>query len=602
MKYRETSQLLMPSHKDSNTPGYDLYPAFPLEPGAIGVGIEVLADWILAHPRVTLDGFCGVMWDDLRDRLDRVFGQSDTHATWFPVADCLRPVDEIERLVSPFLGGDDPLFGTRFTRAIEDFFDPESLDRLRQTLNESPGPDKPIRILYGCGAGLVEWDSALAYLDLPKNELQFRARAGLPTNLGRAHPATPKAAYKRSYFVDWPALGRHKAALLPRLDLIVDTQRLDEPALLSGETLRAGLARMSHNYFRVRPWFEPGPWGGQWIKQHIPSLAQDVANYAWSFELITPENGLIFESSGHLIEISFDWLMAGQGSAVLGQAYARFGSEFPIRFDFLDTVNGGNLSVQCHPRPRYAQHHFGEPFTQDETYYILDCLPGARVYLGFQAGIDPLEFRAVLENSFAAASPVDIDRFVQSHPAARHDLFLIPNGTIHGSGQGNLVLEISSTPYIFTFKMYDWLRPGLDGKPRPLNIARAFDNLYFDRQGERVQEELISHPVLLAQGEGWRILHQPTHPAHFYDVHRLEFEHDMELDTADACQVMNLVEGKSIILETEEGARQRIHYAETFVVPAAAHHFRLINEDSQPVKVVQAFVKPEAVQSPQEEL
>ena len=87
--------------------------------------------------------------------------------------------------------------------------------------------------------------------------------------------------------------------------------------------------------------------------------------------------------------------------AVLGDCAGRFGLDFPIRYDFLDTVEGGNLSIQCHPRPGYARKHFGETFTQDECYYILDCSPGARVYLGFQAGINPPEFRQALEHSAA---------------------------------------------------------------------------------------------------------------------------------------------------------------------------------------------------------
>ncbi len=187
---------------------------------------------------------------------------------------------------------------------------------------------------------------------------------------------------------------------------------------------------------------------------------------------------------------------------------------------------------------------------------------------------------------------MDIERFVVALPTHKHDLLLIPNGTIHGSGAGNLVLEISATPYIFTFKMYDWLRLDLEGKPRTLNIARAFDNLDFERQGQRVLDELVSHPRTLAEGPGWRVVHCPTHREHFYDVHRLEFNDRLEVATDGACHVLSLVEGEQVLLETQGGLRQRFNYAETFVVPAAAGRYQLVSESGTPVKVVKAFVKP----------
>lgn len=585
--YRKTSQHLLASQKQARlSTEYDIYPTVKLASGKLSQGIEALAEQLKTQKQIILDGYIGVYWQAIREALEEQFQAAGLRVSWQDISSTYYSEEDILSNIKPFLGGDDPLFGKRYTGELKDFINPKKLELIK------PNEEAELNIIYGCGAALANWQDAYhVYLDLPKNELQFRARALSIRNLAMREASDPKKMYKQFYFVDWVVLNKHKAALLSKLDLYVDTQNANLPSFIKAKDLRSTLKQMSETAFRVRPWFEPGVWGGDWIKEKIPSLAQDVPNYAWSFELITPENGLLLESDQKLLECSFDLLMYQNYEEVLGASAERFGYEFPIRFNFLDTFAGGNLSVQVHPQPDFIHEQFGESFTQDETYYILDAKEDATVYLGFKEGVTPEAFQVALEHSANTATALDIEQFVHKLSSKKHDLFLIPNGTLHSSGINNLVLEISATPYIFTFKLYDWMRLGLDGKPRPLNIKRGMQNLYFERQGKRVLDEHISKPVLLESGDDWQLIHLPTHKEHFYDVHRLDFATSVEVTTNHSVHVLSLVEGESLRLETQSGYSQSFSYAETFVVPAAAQNYKLINQSSEPIKVIKAFMK-----------
>ncbi|WP_198652078.1 class I mannose-6-phosphate isomerase [Chitinophaga deserti] len=582
---RATDQFLAPKTKDTlQHTGYDIYPCFSAQ-GPVFSGFDTLLSRILQYQSyIIIDGYAGVQWEAFISQLKIQLAQQNISASFVDVNTALLPHSGRDALLADSIGNSDPLFGKIFTGSLSDFFSPEKLEALQPAKGT-------LNIIYGCGAALSGWEGALLYIDLPKNEIQFRSRAGKVCNLGHTTPSgNARLQYKQFYFADWPVLNRHKKDILPRVNLIIDEQRPDEITWCEGSTLRNTLATMSKNMFRARPWFEPGVWGGHWIRENIAELNPNVVNYAWSFELIAPENGVLLEHEGLLLEVSLDTMLMLDNKAVLGKAAQRFGTSFPIRFDFLDTFNGGNLSIQCHPSVPYTQQHFGEPFTQDETYYILDSKPGAEVYLGFQENIDAQEFRNVLEESALHNTPVDIEKYVQVFPSHKHDLFLIPNGTVHSSGKNNLVLEISATPYIFTFKMYDWLRTDLNGKPRTLNIARAFDNLKFSRKGAVVQDTLISVPVVIEQGADWRLLNLPTHPEHFYRIERVELNSRVTLDTRGHCHILSLVEGGRIRVITN-GLEQTVHYAETFIIPAAAGQYTLINEGEGEAKVVRSFVK-----------
>jgi hypothetical protein len=191
--FRKTSQLLAP---DSHTPlagVFNIYPAYPLESGLIESGFAALAGRIAAHQRVVIDGMGGVLWADFRARLSHALRELGVAFDWIDASKALLPEAEVERLIAPFLGGEDPLFGRSITGSLRDFFSLERLTDLAHRAAAAGGRT----LVYGTGAALVRTQGFLVYVDVPKNEIQFRSRAGSITNLGAIRPSDPKPMYKR---------------------------------------------------------------------------------------------------------------------------------------------------------------------------------------------------------------------------------------------------------------------------------------------------------------------------------------------------------------------------------------------------------------------
>ncbi len=507
---------------------------------------------------------------------------------------CYKSPEEIRKIAEPFLGGDDPLFGTHYPFGPEIFFDAEKLAEFRIAASNLRGKKNgDLTIIYGTGSSLIElWDE-LWFVDVPKDYIQMLAREEKIKNIGENINLPFSEFYKRSYFLDWPALSRLKQQVLFKINYFIDYTDAKEPAFILGKDLRKAIYDLSETPFRVRPWFYPGPWGGKFMQGHM-GLDPEQPNYAWSFELIVPENGIILGEDGNTLEFSFDCLMYLQNERVMGKNAARqFKYEWPIRLDYLDTIDGGNLSTQVHPRPNYIRNNFGETYTQDETYYIVASKPGSKVYLGLTNSCDPKEFKNALENSINNGHELDIDKYVNSEPSKPHDLFLIPNGTVHCSGKGNLVLEISATPYIFTFKIYDYLRRDLEGNLRPINIERAFENIRFERREKWVKNNLIAKPKLLKEGKDWKEYVLYNSPFTFYNIHRVEFETEFEYKTDDNAYAVNLVEGEWVEITSLNGNTTRLSYMESMLIPAAANIVKVVNKGNRPCKLIFVYIKPQ---------
>ncbi|HEX5024957.1 MAG TPA: class I mannose-6-phosphate isomerase, partial [Agriterribacter sp.] len=410
---------------------------------------------------IVIECYHGVLTDQLVARL-----KENINITRFvSAAPAMLNQHEVEQLVHPFVT-DDPVFGYITSLEMSDFFHPDRLKALQQQIENA---DEQVTCVYGTGASLLcENPDILIYADMPRWEIQLRFRRNEIGNLGSDNPHdTFSYQYKRAYFVDWRVCDRVKKELLAKADYVLDTTHPDEPKMVSGTALQGALKDVVQQPFRVVPFFDPGPWGGQWLKE-VCDLERSEKNFAWGFDCVPEENSLLIRFDHILFETPSVNLVFCQPKSLLGiKVWEAFGAEFPIRFDFLDTMDGGNLSLQVHPLKEYIREKFGMPYTQDESYYFLEAQKDSFVYLGLKEDIVPEQMIADLEAAQQNGNAFDAEKFVEKWPIQKHDHVLIPAGTVHCSGANSVVLEISATPYIFTFKLWDWGRMGMDGKPRP---------------------------------------------------------------------------------------------------------------------------------------
>ncbi|HYJ62234.1 MAG TPA: class I mannose-6-phosphate isomerase, partial [Parafilimonas sp.] len=462
---------------------------------------------------------------------------------------------------------------TRLT--LKDFFDVDKIENFKKELSNKKGTI----FIYGVGATLLttQYD-LLIYFDMTRWEGQLRQRRNEVSNLGVNNKELKASLqYKQAYFVDWRVLDRHKRTLMNKWDFVVDTVKKNDPKIVEGKAFNKALEQTANQPFRVVPFFDPGPWGGQWMKKYC-DLDKNEKNFAWCFDGVPEENSLLLQFGDIIFETPSINVVFAQAKALLGDiAEARFGAEFPIRFDFLDTIGGGNLSLQVHPTNEYIREKFGMFYTQDESYYMLDADEGAYVYLGLKDDIKSEEMINELNEAQKGEQPFDADKFVNKIPIKKHDHVLIPAGTIHCSGKGSMVLEISATPYIFTFKLWDWGRLGLDGKPRPINIKHGEKVIDWTRTTDWTKKNLVNTIKEINHGDGWREEYTGLHETEFIETRRHWFRKKVKHQTNGSVNVLNLVEGREAIVESPTNSFEPfiVHYAETFIIPEAVKEYTI---------------------------
>lgn len=465
---------------------------------------------------------------------------------------------------------DDALFGRFIYEPFASYIMAGAKDELAEQVAAAAASDQKL-IIYGVGASQLVDADLVIYVNITRWQIQLNYKTGAPNWQMNNSAASWSEKIKRGYLFEWPLGDQIKENVLAISDFMLDLNQTEKIQMMATSDYMANLKRFTTQPFRLVPYFAPGVWGGHWMQKKF-GIGQGEVNLAWAFDGVPEENSVLIETSGVEFEVPATDLVLSYPEQLMGEkVYGRYGKSFPIRFDYLDTMGGQNLSLQVHPTTDYAYKNFGALYTQDESYYMLACEKDAKAYLGVRSGISEKELIPAFKKA-AVDKKFNAPHFVNEIPVKKHDHLLIPGGTIHCSGAGCVVLEISATPNRYTFKLWDWNRVDLDGKPRPINIGHGAKNINYEMDTAAVEKNLYNHFETLMDTIGHKKERTGLTRAEPFETERDTFNQKVHFTTDGNVQMLCLVEGDEIIIkneDTESGIELTIHYGETFIIPAS---------------------------------
>jgi mannose-6-phosphate isomerase len=213
---------------------------------------------------------------------------------------------------------------------------------------------------------------------------------------------------------------------------------------------------------RFRPLYQTRVWGGRRLETVLGRALPDDRPFGESWELVDREHEQSIVAQGPHAGTTLHELWTTHRAAVFGECYASSMAErFPLLIKILDCVD--DLSIQVHPPAAMAAALGGEPKT--EMWYVAHADPGARIYAGLRRGVTKAVFERALAEGTVAAT-------VHAIEVRTGSSLFVPSGRLHALGAGLLIYEIQQNSDT-TYRVFDWNRVGLDGRPRELHVAQS---------------------------------------------------------------------------------------------------------------------------------
>ncbi len=300
------------------------------------------------------------------------------------------------------------------------------------------------------------------------------------------------------------------------------------------------------------PVYQPLVWGGRRLESWGRTLPDGPIGEAW--ELADHARGMSVVAAGALVGTSLHDLVERAGPALVGPAFR--GGEFPLMVKLIDASL--RLSVQVHPDATIARKlGLGQHGKTECWVFLAD---GGEICQGTRLGIGRVEFERALAEHHVATT---LNRF----EARKGDVFFLPARTVHALGEGCLLYEVQQTSDI-TFRVYDWDRLGLDGKPRPLHVTESMATIDFARTdyGPHTPEPWRPLPPPACEERG--LIECP-----YFALREQRVRGSLEQPVRDTCVVVTCVAGQGTL--STPGGQVALPLMQTALVPADAGWWRV---------------------------
>lgn len=299
------------------------------------------------------------------------------------------------------------------------------------------------------------------------------------------------------------------------------------------------------SFLRLKPLYQDRVWGGRALESALARTLPPARPIGESWEIVDRPEAQSVVSGGEFDGKTLREVIAGNAAAIMGPTWEA-SRPFPILVKWLDCKE--RLSLQVHPPAAVAPELKGEPKT--ENWYIAACAPGSHLIVGLRRGVTRAQFEKALAD-------LTLEDCVHRFPVKAGDSILVHSGQIHAIDGGNLILEIQQNSDT-TYRVYDWGRVGLDGKPRAMHVEQSLKSIKWD-DFEPAPVRGVRSSAIIADAREFRIRRVP-----------LAGRAELVFAAGEQPRILSVVEGRLIsasgeVLEKGDNVILPYHVKNSFI-------------------------------------